>query len=91
MGAFVIAADAGLPVVPTAIIGAREILRDRTWMPSRGRVTIRIGTPIFPQGSGWQAAVRLRDEARAAMLALGEEPALDNAVLVDKRRGTRPA
>ncbi len=91
MGAFVIAADAGLPVVPTAIIGAREILRDRTWMPSRGRVTIRIGAPIFPQGSGWQAAVRLRDEARAAMLALGEEPALDSAVLVDKRRGTRPA
>jgi 1-acyl-sn-glycerol-3-phosphate acyltransferase len=33
MGAFVIAAGAGLPVVPVAIRGAREFLRDGTWFP----------------------------------------------------------
>jgi len=86
MGAFVIAADAGIPVVPVAISGAREILRDKTWLPARGEVHIRIGAPIVPQGTGWQAAVKLRDDARAAMLALGSEPALDAASLAEKRR-----
>ncbi|RPI47083.1 MAG: acyl-phosphate glycerol 3-phosphate acyltransferase [Betaproteobacteria bacterium] len=86
MGAFVIAADAGIPVVPVTITGAREILRDGTWLPSRGRVAIRIATPIYPHGTGWEAAVRLRDEARALMLTQGGEPALDGTAVVDKRR-----
>lgn len=91
MGAFVIAADAGIPVVPMTIIGAREILRDKSWLPAHGRVTIRIGTPIHPQGKGWQAAVALRDEARTAMLALGSEPSLDATSLADKRRRSNPS
>ena len=91
MGAFVIATEAGLPVVPVTISGAREILRDGTWVPTRGKVNIRIGAPIHPQGKGWEAAVRLRDAARAAMLAQGGEPALDGTVLVDKRRRSNPA
>ena len=86
MGAFVIATDAGIPVVPVTISGAREILRDGTWVPSRGRVKIEIGAAIHPQGAGWEAAVRLREQARAVMLAQGSEPALDGTVLVDKRR-----
>ena len=86
MGAFVIAADAKLPVVPVTIAGAREILRDGTWLPTRGRVRIDIAAPIVPQGTGWEAAVRLRDAARAVMLAQGKEPALDGTILVDKRR-----
>jgi 1-acyl-sn-glycerol-3-phosphate acyltransferase len=86
MGAFVIAADAGIPVVPTTISGAREILRDRSWFPGRSAVTITIGTPIRGTGSGWEAAVALRDRARGAMLAQGSEPALEGSVLVDKRR-----
>ena len=86
MGAFVIATDAGIPVVPVTISGAREILRDGTWVPSRGRVKIQIGAAIHPQGAGWEAAVRLREQARAVMLAQGSEPALDGTVLVDKRR-----
>ena len=86
MGAFVIAAEAGLPVVPVTIAGAREILRDGTWLPARGRVRIDIAAPVHPRGTGWEAAVRLRDDARAVMLAQGTEPALDGTVLVDKRR-----
>lgn len=91
MGAFVIAADAGIPVVPMTISGAREILRDKSWLPARGRVAIRIGAPIHPQGAGWQAAVALRDQARAAMLALGAEPSLDASSLADKRRSSNAA
>ena len=86
MGAFVIAVDAGLPVVPATIAGAREILRDGSWLPVRGAVAITIGAPIAAAGSGWEAAVALRDRARSAMLALGSEPALDAAALASKRR-----
>ncbi len=86
MGAFVIAADAGVPVVPVTISGAREILRDGSWIPVRGRVRIVIGEPIAPRGRDWDAAVRLRDEARGVMLAQGTEHALDSSILVDKRR-----
>src|SRR5690606_38929059 len=86
MGAFVIAADTGTPVVPVTISGAREILRDGSWFPVRGRVRITIGEPIAPEGTGWEAAVRLRERTRAAMLAQGAGPSLDAAVVVDKRR-----
>jgi 1-acyl-sn-glycerol-3-phosphate acyltransferase len=50
MGAFVAAAEAGLPVVPAAIRGARSILRADGSFPRRGRVTITFGQPIPPEG-----------------------------------------
>jgi 1-acyl-sn-glycerol-3-phosphate acyltransferase len=86
MGAFVIAADAGIPVVPVTISGAREILRDGSWFPIRGAVRIEIGEPIAAQSMGWEAAVGLRERARRAMLRQGGEASLDSPVLVDKRR-----
>jgi 1-acyl-sn-glycerol-3-phosphate acyltransferase len=86
MGAFVIAAEAGIPVVPVAIRGAREILRDRSWFPARGAVTIVASEPIHAQGTGWQAAVALRDGAHAALLANCGEPALDAAIAISKAR-----
>ena len=87
MGAFVIAAEAAIPVVPVAIRGAREILRDGTWFPSRAAVTITISPPIDPSGRDWQAAVELREKAHAAILAHCGEPRLDAAIVVNKRRG----
>jgi 1-acyl-sn-glycerol-3-phosphate acyltransferase len=90
MGAFVIAAEIDSPVVPVTISGAREILRDGSWMPARGRVRIAIADAIAPSGSGWEAAVDLREQARRVMLEQGAEPALDSSIAVDKRRA-RPA
>lgn len=69
LGAFVAAAEAGIPVVPVAIRGTREILRYPQWLPRRAPVHVVIGKPIAPAGSGWQAALRLRDAARAHILA----------------------
>jgi 1-acyl-sn-glycerol-3-phosphate acyltransferase len=68
MGAFVMAAEAGIPVVPVAIRGARDVLRDGYWMPRRGSFTITVGAPIHPSGSNWEAAVELRERARAFIL-----------------------
>jgi 1-acyl-sn-glycerol-3-phosphate acyltransferase len=76
MGAFVVAAQTGVPLVPIGISGTRSILRAGQWFPRRGAVSVTLGTPIMPQGSDWAAAVALRDAARAQMLAYCGEPDL---------------
>jgi 1-acyl-sn-glycerol-3-phosphate acyltransferase len=76
MGAFVVAAQAGAPLVPMVITGTRSILRAGQWFPRRGAIAVTIGTPLLPQGSDWTAALALRDAARAQMLEYGHEPDL---------------
>jgi 1-acyl-sn-glycerol-3-phosphate acyltransferase len=74
MGAFVAAAQAGVPVVPVTIRGTRSMLRSGSWFPRRGKLQISVGAPILPTGSDWQAAVKLRDAARAVILRNSGEP-----------------
>jgi len=74
MGAFVIAAQAGVPVVPVGLHGTRTILRAEQWFPRRGTVRLTIGTPIRPQGSDWTAAVALRYAVRAQIAQYCGEP-----------------
>ncbi len=68
MGAFTIAAQAGVPVVPMTIRGTRVILRDGHWFPRRGAISITLGVPISPEGTDWAAALKLRNAARAEIL-----------------------
>jgi len=77
MGAFVAAAEAGAPVVPVTIRGTRSILRGAQRFAHRGMVRVTVATPITPDGPDWAAAVRLRDAARAALLAQSDEPDLE--------------
>jgi 1-acyl-sn-glycerol-3-phosphate acyltransferase len=76
LGAFVAAAEAGVPVVPVAIRGTRSILRDGQWLPRRGTISVTVGPALQPEGSGWPAAVVLRDAARAEILRHCGEPDL---------------
>ncbi len=76
MGAFLAAAAAGIPVVPVALRGTRRLLRSGTWRPSRHPVTVTVLPPIAPEGEGFEAAARLRDRVRAAILAHAGEPDL---------------
>ena len=77
MGAFVTAAKAGVPVIPVAIGGARNILRhDHLWFPRRGRLEVHVGPAISPTGPDFEAALHLRDAARAFILAHIHEPDL---------------
>ena len=36
MGAFVVAAQTGVPVLPVALAGTRDVLREGHWLPRRG-------------------------------------------------------
>jgi 1-acyl-sn-glycerol-3-phosphate acyltransferase len=83
LGAFIAAAEAGVPVVPVAIRGTRSILRDGSWLPRRGTVTLHVGEPLEPEpgapltGTGtWLSALRLRDDARRYILRYCGEPDL---------------
>ncbi len=64
MGAFLIAAEAGLPVVPIALKGTRGVLKGDDWLPRRNPVVITVANPIRPRGVGWESALQLRDAAR---------------------------
>ena len=74
LGAFVVAAETRTPVIPVALRGTRHILRDEHWLPNRGAVHVKILPLIVPQASGFSEAIRLRNEARAAILPHCGEP-----------------
>jgi 1-acyl-sn-glycerol-3-phosphate acyltransferase len=76
MGAFLTAALAGIPVVPVAIRGSRSLLRDNTWFPRRTAVSVKVCPPVTPEGNDWDAAIKLRDAARAQILKYCGEPDL---------------
>ncbi len=77
MGAFLVAGRSSRPVVPVAIHGTRQILRDGSWFPRRGSIQITIGAPIVPKEAGpdaWAQALRSRAAARAFILEHCGEP-----------------
>jgi acyl carrier protein len=76
MGAFVVAAQTGVPLVAVTIRGARSVLRDGSWFARRGAIVVTVSAPLLPLRSDWNAAVALRDAARAAILRHCGEPDL---------------
>jgi len=80
MGAFKVAADANLPVVPGALRGVRTLLRGDQWFPRRTPIDVVIEKPIQPTGADFSAMLGLRDAARAAMLKHVGEPDLGSLV-----------
>lgn len=80
-GAFVIAARAGLPVVPVVIRGTRNILPSGRFLPRPGRIDIQVLPAVgLPAGVDSTAiATMTRDVARARIIAaLGEPDLADN-------------
>jgi 1-acyl-sn-glycerol-3-phosphate acyltransferase len=80
LGAFKIAAELHLPVLPGIIKGTRTMLRSDQWFPRRSAISIEIGDPVLPSGTDFQSAIRLRDQVRQSMLARYGEPDLEELV-----------
>ena len=76
-GAFQVAAQAGIPVVPLALRGVRSVMRDGTWYPRRAAIAVVAGAPIAPRGDDWNATLELRDKVRAVILKHCGEPDLE--------------
>jgi 1-acyl-sn-glycerol-3-phosphate acyltransferase len=76
LGAFKVAADAGLPVVPGILRGTRSMLRADQWFPRWTSVDVQFAEPVRPSGTDFGSLLRLRDRVRAAILARCGEPDL---------------
>ena len=77
LGAFKAAVDTGRPVCPVAVRGAREILRDGTYLPKPGRIVLTFGPLLTPAAGGdWHELVRLRDATREILARNSGEPML---------------
>ena len=65
LGVFQVALSAGVPIVPVAIRGAREIQPWPRMEPYPGEVTVTVGPPMHPQGQEWEHLVDLASRARS--------------------------
>jgi 1-acyl-sn-glycerol-3-phosphate acyltransferase len=74
LGAFVVAAHTGAPIIPVALAGSRSLLRCGEWLPRRCEIVITVGAPIVSAEHDWRAALALRAAARSAILASVAEP-----------------
>lgn len=73
-GAFLMAARAGVPVVPVGIRGTRRLLPEGSLLLRWSPVEIEIAAPRSPAGNDRAAALALRDAVRAEVLRLCGEP-----------------
>jgi len=80
LGAFEAAVAAGVPVVPVVIRGTRSILRDQSWFPRRGPITVTIEPAVDAaavaesEPDPFKAAIRARDLVRESILRRCGEP-----------------
>ena len=76
-GAFAVAVQAEVPVVPVAIHGARMVYRDQAWLPRHNAVSLHFAPPVHSSGKSWSDIVRLRDRTRAVILRHSGEPDIE--------------
>lgn len=76
LGAFKVAAEADIPLLPGVIRGTRSILRGDQWFPRHGAVTVEIGEPLRSSGTDFKSILQLRDAARGFILSRCGEPDL---------------
>lgn len=93
MGAFAAAIETGLCVRPIALTGTRALLPSGARWPRWSPIEISYGEPIPPSAAAdrWSAAVTLRDQARAFLLARLNEPDLATIAMKPARRRPRSA
>ena len=86
-GPFLTAAEAGIPVIPTAIIGTRSILHPDSWILRRGSAVVNFlprldsNVPEPKEVSPWKSAILLRDAARGKILEhCGEVDLIEDSI-----------
>jgi 1-acyl-sn-glycerol-3-phosphate acyltransferase len=80
LGAFRVAAQAKLPVLPAILRGTRSMLRAEQWFPRWSPISVSIADAIQPAGTDLASVVQLRDAVRAVILAGCGEPDLGELI-----------
>ena len=63
-GPFVLAIDAGAPIVPVLIHGSREVIRKGSMMVHPGRIDVHLLEPVSVEGYGYDDRNMLADKVR---------------------------
>jgi 1-acyl-sn-glycerol-3-phosphate acyltransferase len=71
-GAFMLAMEAGVPVVPTVVSGSYEIMRPGSWSIRPRAIHLHFGIPISTAGFDVANAGELTERVRGEMLAMIE-------------------
>src|SRR5690606_851194 len=74
-GAFVLALDSGIDIVPTGVEGTREIMARDSWRIRSGRIIVRFGQPVSPAGYDIRQRDALIARVRSDVAALLMPPA----------------
>ncbi len=72
-GMFVLAIEAGVPIVPVAIVGSRDVMPKNSFRFRPGLVNVNIGEPIPTEGLTYKDRLDLMERTRAALIALHVE------------------
>lgn len=92
LGAFRLAREHALPVLPVAVAGTRRCLPPGARLPRPGRVEVRVLAPIHPpREKGYRPLASFREEVRQALADAVGEPALDPDRVVATTPGRPPA
>jgi 1-acyl-sn-glycerol-3-phosphate acyltransferase len=78
-GAFRLAAEHRLPIVPLAIVGTRRALPPGSWLPRPARVEVRVLEAVAPPAApgGPEALAAFREQVRRALAEAVGEPLLE--------------
>ena len=80
LGAFKIAAEARMAILPCIIRGTRTVLRSDQWFPRWSAISVEIEDAVAPEGTNFPSVVRLRDTVREVILKHCGEPDLAELV-----------
>lgn len=69
-GAFIIAIEGNIPIVPVAIKGAHECLPAGGFLVNRGTITVDIGKPFYPSDFNAPTPEELAEHARKQVMLL---------------------
>ena len=84
LGAFKVAAEAGLPILPGILRGTRSMLRGEQWFPRWAPLSVEIDNAIGPSGTDFASLLQLRDAVRKIVLAHCGEPDLGELVQLSR-------
>jgi 1-acyl-sn-glycerol-3-phosphate acyltransferase len=71
-GAFRLAIETGADILPMAVAGTETALTKDDWRPGPARGVLTVGTPISTKGMTFADVGRLKEAARAQVIALRE-------------------
>jgi 1-acyl-sn-glycerol-3-phosphate acyltransferase len=73
-GAFLLASEAGVPVIPTAVSGSFEIMPPNSWWVRPREILVRFGAPVSPTGPAEELLDAVHQQVGGLLAEAGPPP-----------------